>query len=68
MWLCDICEKRKVEEKKDGFRFFVEYNVLSFFDLKNKDKEKIDCWGTCRRQIRICKDCLKKDLETLKID
>lgn len=68
MWKCDICGKKNVEEKKDGFRVFVEYRTLSFIDLKNKDREKIECFGRCRRQIRICNSCLKKDLETLRID
>ena len=67
MWTCDICKKTEVDSKGKGFRFFIEYNVLSILDLKSKDKEKIDMWGTCKRQIRICEKCLKKDFKTIKL-
>jgi hypothetical protein len=67
MWTCSICGKNKVIDKGKGFRVFIEYNVLSILDLKNKDREKIDMWGTCKRQIRVCEKCLKKDLETIKL-
>jgi hypothetical protein len=67
MWECDICKKSKVVDKGKGFRAFIEYNILSIMDLKNEDRKKIDMWGTCRRQIRICDKCLKKDYQTIKL-
>ncbi|MDP1729145.1 MAG: hypothetical protein Q8L27_03010 [archaeon] len=66
-WNCDICKKNKVPDEGEGFRFFIEHNVLSVFDVRNKDKERIDMWGTCKRQIRICPKCLKTNFKTIKI-
>ena len=68
MWKCDICHKVEVKEKGEGFRAFANYNVLTIMDLKGMDTERIDMWGICKKQIRICPKCLKKDYQDIKIN
>jgi hypothetical protein len=65
MFTCNVCQKVKVPD--NGFIAFVEHNVLSILDLENEDRERIETWGQCRTQIRICPKCLKKKMPTIKI-
>ena len=66
MFPCKIC-KKEVDDK--GFRLFITYQVVSFYNPPVIEPEKIPVFGSATHQIRFCDKCLMlKKGKNLKIE
>ena len=64
LWPCDLCGK-PTDDNKDCFRFFACYDVLTM--MGTLEGERLPFGSSVKKQIRICKKCLKTDLKEINI-
>lgn len=63
IWKCQNCKKGNVPET--GFKMFIHYRIITMFEV---DKEKIPIFGEACKQVRLCKECLKKKTLEFSLD